>query len=269
MQDVRTRWTLIGVVLLVALGSGVGLWASRRNAPPPIVITQPTTQGSLVPASPPASPPATPPEAVPEATSPPPAKEIAAKPAPAPRYYVHVAGAVKHPSLYLLAPGSRVMHALKAAGGPTSKADLDAINLAEKVTDGEKIFVPAKAPAAPMLAPPGNVIGHESVKPGTAPAPPAPAPVKTAAAPPKPSRMAKAAGTGKPAKLSSPSQGQININTADADQLQRLPGIGPAMAERVIAYRQQAGGFQKIEDLQEVSGIGPKKYAKIAPLVKL
>lgn len=74
---------------------------------------------------------------------------------------------------------------------------------------------------------------------------------------------------GKPTKLVSASQGQVNINTADAEKLQELPGIGPAMAGRIVGYRQQAGGFQKAEDLMNVGGIGPKKFSRIAPLVKL
>ncbi len=256
MHDARTRWTVIGAVILVLLGSGAGLYANRHNTPAPIVISQPASAvGPPVPveAAPPAAPIAvnTPPD-----TTPAPAP----KHAPAPKYYVHVAGAVKKPSLYLLPPGSRVMQAIKAAGGPTSKADLDSVNLAEKVKDGEKIFVPQKIAAAPMLALPGNSLGHESVHPDAAPSAPAPA---------KPAKPAKIAAAGKPTKLSSPDQGQVNINTANAEQLQRLPGIGPAMAARVLAYRQQAGGFKQLEDLQEVGGIGPKKYAKIAPLVKL
>lgn len=256
MHDTRTRWTLLAVILLVFLGTGVGLLASRRSAPAPIVITPPNptiAQPPPVVSTPPSE----------AATTTTPAVEAPApKPAPEPKYYVHVAGAVKRPSLYLLSPGSRVMQAIKAAGGPTAKADLDSVNLAEKVKDGEKVYVPVKVAAAPMLAPPGNAIGHQSVVPDAAPTAPASSSSKAV-------KSAKTTAAGKPAKLSSPSQGQVNINTASAEQLQRLPGIGPAMAARVIAYRQQSGGFKQLEDLQEVGGIGPKKYAKIAPLVKL
>ncbi len=255
MHEARTRWTLVGVILLVFLGTGVGLLASRRNALAPIVITPPSptaTPSPLVVNTPPPS----------EAATMPAVEPPAPKPALEPKYYVHVAGAVKRPSLYLLSPGSRVMQAIKAAGGPTAKADLDSVNLAEKVKDGEKVYVPVKVAAAPMLAPPGNDLGHQSVVPDAAP--PAPA-----SALPKAAKSTKTAAAGKPAKLSSPSQGQVNINTASAEQLQRLPGIGPAMAARIIAYRQQSGGFKQLEDLQEVGGIGPKKYAKMAPLIKL
>lgn len=254
MNDARTRWTILGAVLLLLLGSGAGLYANRHTAPAPIVITQP---GPTAPQPAPVA--DTPPTATPTA----PAR--AAQSTPPPAYFVHVAGAVRKPSLYLLPPGSRVMQAIKAAGGPTAKADLDSVNLAEKVKDGEKIYVPVKVADAPMLAPPGNALGHQSIIPDAAPSastPPKPAPAKAA-------RSARTGAAGKPAKISSPAQGQVNINTAGAEELQRLPGIGPAMAARVIAYRQQAGGFKQLEDLQQVGGIGPKKYAKIAPLVKL
>jgi competence protein ComEA len=254
MQDRRVQLTIGIIALLVLLGGGVGLMAAHRPTPPPIVIMSPssTAAPSVTASSAPAVPASVPP------TTPIPALET--------RYYVHVAGAVRNPSLYLLPPGSRVMQAIKAAGGPTSKADLDAVNLAEKVKDGEKIYIPNKAPVtqAAMVVPPGNRIGHDSSE--TSPTPSVAAP--TVSTPTKITKSAKGS-TSKSNKLTSPSQGQININTAGTEQLERLPGVGPAMAGRILAYRQQAGGFQKIEELQEISGIGPKKYAKIAPLIKL
>jgi competence protein ComEA len=254
MQDRRVQLTIGIIALLVLLGGGVGLMAAHRPPPPPIVITPPSS-AAVPTASPSPAPTATVPTPPPVPT-----------PAPETRYYVHVAGAVRNPSLYLLPPGSRVMQAIKAAGGPTSKADLDAVNLAEKVKDGEKIYIPNKAPVTQtaMVVPPGNSLGHESSE--TAPTPTAAVPISTT-----PAKITKSAkgSTSKSNKLTSPSQGQININTAGTDQLERLPGVGPAMAGRILAYRQQAGGFQKIEELQEISGIGPKKYAKIAPLIKL
>ena len=255
MQDFRVRATIIVALLIGAVVGGAGLWSAHRPGPPPIVISGPVgTSPTPVKGAPPS----------PAPTAAPPL------PAPEPKYYVHVAGAVRNPSLYLLPPGSRVMQAIKAAGGPTSKADLDAVNLAEKVKDGEKVYIPNKSAAASppaMLAPPGNSIGEGSAAPASSPTATDSSPATTPA--PPSAKTAKAAGAGKAAKLSSPAQGQVDINTATAAQLQRLPGIGPAMAARVLAYRQQAGGFQKVEELQEISGIGPKKYAKLAPLVKL
>ncbi len=254
MQDARIRWALAAVGLLIFGGSGLTLYATHRASPAPVVITQP-----------PAAPAAPITDNLRTAgVVPPPAHKAA------PTIYVHVAGAVKRPSLYCLAPGSRVMQAVKAAGGPAPKADLDAINLAEKVRDGEKVYVPVRQSQAAMLAPPGNTLGHASVIPTddsvTADTPP----TETASAPKAAkSASAKRGGGDKADKITSPTQGQVNLNTATADQLQRLPGIGPAMAARILSYRTQAHGFQKADELMEVGGIGPKKFAKIAPLVKL
>ncbi|MBV9849572.1 MAG: helix-hairpin-helix domain-containing protein [Armatimonadetes bacterium] len=277
MQDARMRWALAALGLLIFGGSGIALYATRRPAPPPVVITPP---------------PAAPPAPNPWGAAAPPAPNnggdgqsgqaqagrtqgspLSVSPAPSPirkaipAIYVHVAGAVKRPSLYALAPGSRVMQAIKAAGGPAPKADLDAINLAERVKDGEKVYVPRQQPQAAMIAPPGNVIGHASVIPGDDN--PVPAPETRPEPASKAAKIAEHGGAGKPDKLTSPAQGRINLNTASAEQLQRLPGIGPAMAARILAYRAQAHGFHSIDELQEVGGIGPKKFAKIAPLVKL
>jgi competence protein ComEA len=195
------------------------------------------------------------------------------EPAPASILYVHVAGAVKKPWLYALPPGSRVMQAVKAAGGPAERADLDAVNLAEKVEDGEKIYIPAKSDTSAIRVPPGNRIGRMGMRPRhdeiaeIVPLPVAPY------APPLPTagRHARGghSGANNANKISSPSEGKININTGSDDQLERLPGVGPAIAARIMAYRQENHGFQKPEDLMNVSGIGEKKYAKIAPFVTI
>lgn len=236
MQDARTRAALLAVCLACLLGSGYILLKGRQTAPPPIVFSNPIP----VPASP-----STPVTAA-SATN-----TSSKRPKP---LFVAVAGAVRRPSLYLLPPGSRVMQALLAAGGPAAGADMDAVNLAQPVTDGEKVFVPKR---------------------GTTPVPPSPSPVlaaagKPPAAPAALSAVKAAKGSGsRSGKISADSGEQIGLNTATAEQLQRIPGIGPSMAARIVAYRQQAGGFGKVEDLTLVTGIGPKKYAKIAPFVTL
>lgn len=266
MPNKSTRLVLIAVIAAALLAVGINLISLRRAASTPIVITAPAGAAAapaLVPAAP-----------VPKASAPDvasttvPAPIDAKAPHPAPKaaalIYVHVAGAVKHPSLYQLAPSSRVWHAIKAAGGPSANADENAVNLAAKITDGEKIFVPTKAAAIHAASAPQEAV--ETAAPASAPVS-----VKAARAPAsaKSAHSAGAGAAGKPAKLVSASQGQVNINTAGAEQLQELPGIGPAMAARIVGYRQQAGQFQKAEDLMNVGGIGPKKFGRIAPLIKL
>ena len=139
------------------------------------------------------------------------------------------------------------MQAIRAAGGPTAEADLDAVNLAEKVADGEKVFVPKRG------VPPPVPTSNDSLT----------TPLKTAI------KTAKGAASGRGGKIMAASGEQIALNTATEADLERLPSVGPSMAGRILAYRQQAGRFEKIEDLTQVTGIGPKKFAKIAPFVRL
>ncbi|HLK56243.1 MAG TPA: ComEA family DNA-binding protein [Chthonomonadaceae bacterium] len=161
---------------------------------------------------------------------------------------VHVAGAVQKPGVYHLKPEARNVDALQAAGGPTADANTNGVNLAAHVQDGAQLYIPTRselpaggmASAAPIVQ--GGKIGGKSVS--------------------KPSKQ-----SGKVDKLTDPSQGLINLNTADAAQLQRIPGIGPSMAERILAYRKESGGFRSPEDLKQISGIGESKFAKMKPFV--
>ncbi len=226
MQDIRVRLALLGICLVCVLGSG---WVLLRGAAPlhseaaPITLTPPTLT------------------AAPEDGK----KHKAALLAPAPptRLYVDVSGAVRRPSLYVLPPGSRVMQAVRAAGGPTGEADMDSVNLAEKVTDGQKVFVPKRAAFMPASSLPMPTVGTPTVT--------------------KKSGTAKTGST----KLSAGSGETVALNAATPEQLERLPGVGPSMAGRILAYRAQVGGFEKPEDLMNVPGLGPKKYARIAPFV--
>jgi competence protein ComEA len=139
---------------------------------------------------------------------------------------VHVVGAVKHPGLYRLKPGTRVDDAVKAAGGALGRADLGAINLAAPVADGTQVRVPVHGEtAAPAVGP------ATSSDPAGSPQPDAGAPV--------------------------------NLNTADATTLQTLPGIGPALSQRLIEWREQHGSFGSGTDLDAVPGIGPAMLAKL------
>lgn len=157
-----------------------------------------------------------------------------------PTIMVHVAGCVKHPSVYNLRPSQRIIDAIHLAGGPTANADLDAINLAAKVKDGEQILVPAKnSGRMPVLSFPFS---------GTAKRSPA-----------RSSNQASVAA----------GSGLVNLNTATMDELDTLPGVGPATADKIIQYRNQIGQFTSVEQLEDVKGIGPGKLEKMRPYVRL
>ncbi len=138
--------------------------------------------------------------------------------APAERALVHVAGAVRRPGVYRLAPDARVDDAVRMAGGATGRADLGRVNLAAKVQDGRQVLVPEQARAS---APAGAGAAPES-------------------APPPP---------GAP----------IDLATATAEQLDTLPGVGPATAAKILAHREQQGGLSSVDDLAAVPGIGEKR----------
>lgn len=148
----------------------------------------------------------------------------AATPTPRP-LRVYVSGAVHHPDVYALEPDSIVKDAVTAAGGPTDEADLDRINLAQPVADGQQIYVPRLGEEDPPVQPPSGQRSQPIIA------------VK------------------------------ININTADLAALESLPGIGPALAQRIIDYRQANGPFSRIEKIMEVSGIGPATFEKIQDLI--
>jgi competence protein ComEA len=145
---------------------------------------------------------------------------------------VHVDGAVHHPGVVTLATGGRVADAVAAAGGTTDEADTSLVNLARPVVDGELVVVPR--------------LGEEvAVDPGGAAA--------VADGGPGP-------GGADPAAL-------LDLNTADTTALDGLPGIGPVLAERIVSHRDQAGPFASVEDLGDVSGIGPAVLEDIRDLV--
>lgn len=142
---------------------------------------------------------------------------------------VYVSGAVVRPDVYRLTTGSIVKDAIEVAGGVTGDADLIRINLAQELQDQQQIYVPR--------------VGEEE----------APPPVTGGESAP-PSRFAEPAG-------------KININTATTEELDTLPGIGPALAQRIIDYREANGSFKSIEGIIGVSGIGEATLEKIRDLI--
>ncbi|WP_309069831.1 ComEA family DNA-binding protein, partial [Microbacterium sp.] len=146
------------------------------------------------------------------------------------RIYVHVDGHVRAPGLYVLPAGSRVVDAIAAAGGFADKAERAAVNLARVVADGEQLVVPEEGALPPQAAAPTPGAGDGA---------------------------AGAAG------------GTLDLNSADAAALEELPRIGPAIAQRIIEWRDANGRFTAVEDLLAVPGIGDKMLEALRPLVRV
>ena len=149
---------------------------------------------------------------------------------------VDVDGAVAHPGLYKLPPDSRVQAALAAAGGLSPQADAHRINRAAKLHDGQKLYVLSQGESTPPLAASSGQ-GCEG--------------------------QACTSAEGGVAGSDAEGQGLVNINTANAAQLTQLPGVGPAIAQKIIDYRTANGPFTSVDDLTKVPGIGAAKLAQI------
>lgn len=146
---------------------------------------------------------------------------------------VYVSGAVRQPGLYDLPVGSRAWQAVEAAGGLREDANVEKVNLAKKLKDGNQVNVPALKAAAVRSK--ENYSGAGAAASG--------------------SRQASAAG-------------RINLNRATAEELDGLPGIGPAMARRIVE-RRQVRRFTKVEDLLQVKGLGKAKLERLRDLVEV
>ena len=247
-----TRAQAIGIVALLSVVTGwvgvTALHAGPPSAPPGIVVREaPPASGQSNAA----------PISNGSAASPAPSLSVSAPPGGAAEIVVHVAGAVKKPGVYHLPSGARNDDAVKAAGGFTAAANPDAINLAAHCEDGVQLYLPTRAER-----PSGGAASQEAT------ALPASASVESSGSRPRAGTAKSGKTSGRSSdKLSGPAQGQIDLNTADSAQLQRIPGIGPAMAERILAYRRTAGRFRSPDELMQVSGIGDKKYQKMRPFL--
>jgi len=158
---------------------------------------------------------------------------------PVKQLVVHVAGMVTVPGVYDLADGSRVKDAIEAAGGAKEGADLEVLNLAAVIADGQKIVVTK----------PGEVLPGQGGPQAAAGLGPADA-------------SGTSTGTGVPGIAA-----KVNLNMATQAQLEELPSVGPVTAGRIISYRQQKGRFTSVKQLQDVEGIGPKKFEALKGLV--
>ncbi|WP_076974286.1 ComEA family DNA-binding protein [Streptomyces sp. M1013] len=168
------------------------------------------------------------PTATGRATTGEPRSEAAATSTAGPEIVVDVGGKVREPGIHSLPAGSRVADALRAAGGVRPGTKTDGLNRARFLVDGEQVIVGAPAPA-----------------PGAGPAPGG-------------SAGAGAAGPAAP----------VSLNTATTDQLDTLPGVGPVLAQHIIDYRTQHGGFRSVDELREVNGIGERRFADLRDLVR-
>jgi competence protein ComEA len=169
------------------------------------------------------------------------------------RVVVYVTGEVKRPGVYALDAASRIDSALRAASGPTAKADLVAVNLAEPLTDGERVFVPPKGAAYANDA--TSVTGYSATASG---------------APRHRHRGASPSGAAHRRGHRShkrPPTAPIDVNAADATQLEELPGIGPSLAERIVAFRGLNGPFRSADELLDVAGMTDRRLDQISPYI--
>lgn len=180
-----------GLALVALLAAGLAGWALLRAQPRAVSVPLP-------------------PQAV-----------ASARPASPKLLVVEVTGAVRRPGIVRLAPGSRVVDALAAAGGLRPGTPPGSVNLAALLSDGQQVVV--GAPAAAPGAPPG----------------------------------------------SAPTGGPLDLNAATLAQLDALPGVGPVLAQRILDWRTAHGRFNKVDDLGEVGGIGPRKLADLRARVRV
>ncbi len=189
---------LIGSVAGVAVAVGLG-WFVVKPSPTPIEFSLPSITTAVLPST---------------------DSEI----------HVHVVGAVKRPGVYSMPALSRVVDAVRAAGGSLPTANLEGINMAQTLMDAEQVFIPVRRSASPRV----------TVAPRHRPRP----------------RV-----TSTTILQGMQESKVVNINTATATQLETLTGVGPATARAIISYRTSKGVFTKVEDLLNVPGIGPAKLA--------
>lgn len=142
---------------------------------------------------------------------------------------IHISGEVNYKGILELKEGSRIDDAIKQAGGITENADIDKINLAYELSDGQKLYIP-------------NINEQE-----------------------KKEYITEDSGI----EMEEEKEEKININKATQTELETLPGIGPSLALKIIRYREENGKFNNIEELKNVKGVGENKYEEIKELIKV
>ncbi|MGR8010596.1 helix-hairpin-helix domain-containing protein [Streptomyces hypolithicus] len=227
----KTLAALAVALVVAAVFAAQHFWTGRPQSvePPDVVAEEPVA----VRPEPSPGAPATAPGAA--------AARLGAGAAPAPgdaRIVVDVSGKVRRPGIHRLPAGSRVADALHAAGGVKTGADTAGLNRARLLMDGEQVAVglPGAAGAAGPAAPGG-------------------------------SGAASGAGASSGAAFG-PTTAPVGLSAATAEQLEALPGVGPVLAQAVIDYRTEHGGFRSVDELREVRGIGDRRFADLQPLVR-
>jgi competence protein ComEA len=244
LRQQRDLITAIAAVLFLMLGLLAWVSYSRLTQSPPMQVVGPS-DGTL------------PALAAPSPAKSPPPSASGAKPPPT-TLRIHLVGAVHKSGVYTLPPGSRVDDAVQMAGGATADADLERINLADFLSDGEQVRIPRKSERRPT--PPLAAAPHPA-RPSP-PVTPAPAPNHGTGRYPLDDNGAPRSGAGSslaPGPAATPG-GKVNLNTATAAELDTLPGVGPATATSILEFRREHGRFLRIEDIMEVRGIGVKKF---------
>ncbi len=145
-------------------------------------------------------------------------------------FCVYICGQVKNPGVYSVEAGKRVNDVLNLAGGFTDEADKTSLNLARQVLDGEQIYVMSQAEAKTSIAVATQVTSESSLE-------------STA--------------------FSETDTRKVNINTASREELMTLSGIGQSKADSIIAYRQENGPFENIEEIKQIEGIKDGIFLKI------
>lgn len=250
-DDWRARWddltgglgwsppaaVAVAFTAVALTGFGLGWWTGPAGAPPelPSIEAASAAAAGAPPddTSPTPTAGAGPAEAVPGAATPIEAQTIT----------VHAAGAVVAPGVYSLPAGARVADALSAAGGATTEAELDRVNLAAPLVDGARVWVPRRGEPAPATVPvePPDLggVGVEGALPSGS------------------------VGSGGP----DPGAGPVSLSNATLEQLDSLPGVGPVTAAAIVEHRGAHGPFASVDELLEVRGIGEARLEQLRPLV--
>ena len=237
---------VVGIVL--AIGLGLGVVAVLRSQPEQVPAAEPVDGGTSDNAASPST-------SSPDTSGPDTSGSETSSPAPTERpeqIAVHVAGDVGEPGVVRLESGSRVVDAIEAAGGAAGDAEMGALNLAQVLRDGQQVLVGLDAEEAEDA--PGGVLDPEHSDTGST----------------EPTPTDPGAGAAEPGGADgSDATATVDINTAGLEELQVLPGIGPALAQRILDWREQHGQFNDVNELLEVSGIGDATLAELKDAVTL